>query len=82
MKELDENTVKLADYVNRHLGSLQLMFNAKGKSQEEIEESILNDFKDRVEDAWFETNEDGSRQLHIKPFPAIEKLEIKVGGTE
>ena len=82
MKELDENTVKLADYVYEHIGSLRLMFDAKGESQEELEEIILSQFKDRVEDAWFETNEDGSRQLHIKPFPAVEKLKIKVGGTE
>ena len=57
------------------------MFDAKGKSQKELEEIILNQFKGDFEDAWFETNEDGSRQLHIKPFPAVEELIIKVGGT-
>lgn len=58
------------------------MENIRNLKQEDIEKIILSLLKGIVEDAWFEPNEVGSRLLHIKPFPAIEELRIKVGGTE
>lgn len=84
MKGLNDHTIKLIDHVYGHFGSLPLLFDTnttKGESQEEFEENVLNQFKDRVEDAWFETEEDGRRQLYVKPYPAVEELKIKVGGT-
>lgn len=61
MKELNKHTLELVEYVYAHIGSLPLMFDAKGKSQKEIEEIIINHFKGSVEDVWFETSEDGRK---------------------
>lgn len=58
------------------------MEDIRNLKQKELEEIILSQLKEDVEDAWFETNEDGSRQLYIKPSPAIEELRIRVGGTK
>ena len=81
MKELD-NTKKILDQIQGYIGSFQLLFDARSKTQEEIEETILESFKGCVKDAWFETNEDGSRQLYIKLSAPVKEIEIKVGGTE
>ena len=81
MKELNKHTRELVEYVYANIGSLPLMFDAKGKSQKELEEITLNQLKGDFEDVWFETSEDGSRQLYIKPSPAVEELIIKIGGT-
>lgn len=82
MKELDDNTKKILDQIQGYISSFQLLFDAKGKTQEETEETILESFKGSVKDAWFETNEDGSRQLYIELHAPVEEIEIKVGGTE
>ena len=56
MKELNKHTRELVEYVYANIGSLPLMFDAKGKSQKELEEITLNQLKGDVEDVWFETS--------------------------